>query len=1035
MSHKEQLQGGGPSRRMSHKEQLQGSGPSRRMSHKEQLQGGGPSRHMSHKEQLQGSGPSRRMSQTNQFQFSQSKQEPSGGLFSQCKKQQGGGPSRRMSQTYQFQFSQSKREPSGGLFSQCKKQQGGGPPRGQPGDANSDDPSSSFSAALLRARNAWKTIIKKEKTSHREQGVCGEGRKVVGIADPSLGALGRASTICEGTKNDERGGPDLHTFFGVEGEATQRKADGRADNRVRPQHVKYDSTQHGKEVHGDVGARSSSRGRERSTDAYAAGREEGTRQTGDDDPSKSSSGNVSGRCEVSCGEVVGSGMQTGGSVGGDRLGLSCTDTRFEVPHETGLERVSVQDPPKLGDSRRRILCAGKGVQDVEATDQPTAGEHYGDCRTVHAQRSRREGAGVRGLLSPVREVEARAEEGVPAGFVASLDETRGHTGGGEDRSEEGRLAGAVEACERAGDGAIPADEHTRETEGGSEAAVFAAMIRGLQEDYGDEAHTNIEEWNPPQSGECTGLSPDMMTPPPRQAKLDSFPRTTICVERIRILAEGAGMDTTFTNWMTDPNAIDAVRSGCIPLPGPKSDLPPSFIAACVRAGVCKKVGRNERARGVVKVFTVPKSDPTVHRTIIDGRPINRVTPKPPTFHLISPPQLYHLLKRKGAKWVAKIDLKGFFHQLPIHDEVSLFFCFRIGQTWYRWTRVPMGWSVAPYIAQNTAEALIGTALGVRAVVYLDDILLFGETSATVQTLLTEILERFRFAGAELNFGKSVLKPVCALEYIGIIWHPEQGVFCFPDLWIAKVEHTCDRFASAQSMSVRTIWQMLGIGVRALFVLGTPLCHYDAILGCLSGWSSLIAKGALDWDTVVDIPGELKREVTRLVDDFVRPGCRFSLPEPATEWDSVVWTDACTTGWGAVWQHLEDATARADWGQWNCAATHRHIFLLEAEAAAKGIRAVLHEEKTEKGVLLLVDNKGLAGAIKRGHSKSRLGNFFLRYIFSFVQPHHLRVEWIASEENHTADELSRRKSDSDGTLTVPLCWDRVHEKVGSFGFSE
>ena len=847
--------------------------------------------------------------------------------------------------------------------------------------------------------------------------------------------MGPARSVCERPEVPGGARPGLRPVYGVACDAARRPPPRRPHHRLRAQDAGIGFSEDCTDLRGGDRAKVAEHGHARSSNAEAAGGKERTYTFEHDDPPATGTTNDHHRSFNCNRDAVVAREQAGCSTGRDCMGIESSRSRPALHHEGRLEGIPLGHTAEAGHRGGGILCAGERMQGMAAPHQHASRETDCGSGEIHAKHQGRKTASLRREFKCVRKPETCYEEGVSQRSMATFVTTGGDPGGGEDGSGKKRAAGAPQTRERSRDGALPEDEHTGSTNAGGESAVFSSVIRGLQEGYRGILEEHENEVSGEQSGESSLTWPDLGKPPPRQAKLDSFPTSTINVQRLSQLATEAGMDPHFASWMTNPNAISEVKSGKIPIPGPKSNLPPSFVSACLKAGVCMKVTKRECVRGVVKVFTVPKSDPLIHRTVIDGRPINCVMPKPPKFHLFAPPHLFHILKHRKATWLAKIDLKGFFHQLPIHNNVSSFFCFRVGQSWYRWTRVPMGWSVAPYIAQNTAEALVGRAVGVRAMVYLDDILVFGESCEGVQASVAGILERFSFAGAEINEKKSCLSPVRTLEYIGVEWSPEQGVLRFPSTWREKVMLIFVSFASAWKLSIRRIWQMVGIAMRVLHVLGVPLCHFDAILRCLSGWSTKIVRGELDWDVEVVIPDDLRREMAEIVDAFVRPIRDFSLPEPASAWDTVVWTDASTTGWGIVWQHLDDAEAGADWGQWVQAATHRDIFLLEAEAAMKGIRAALESGSSKSGTLLLVDNEGLAHAIRRGHTKSRLGNLFLRYIFSFVQPHHLRVEWIASEENSTADQLSRRTHLSEGTIAVPLCWDRVHKKVDSFGFSE
>ena len=552
------------------------------------------------------------------------------------------------------------------------------------------------------------------------------------------------------------------------------------------------------------------------------------------------------------------------------------------------------------------------------------------------------------------------------------------------------------------------------------------MIEHLSRRY-EERADRVEE----DVGSSFGYVSLQPNAPGKRDKLDSFPKGTLAVDRLRELAVGAKQDTEFLKWITDPEAIPKAQTKHISVPGPKSDLRPSFVQQCLKAGVIQQLRRQEKAQGMVAVFTTPKKDPHIHRTIIDGRPINQAMQKPPKFSLFSPPDLSKKLRKVGARFGCVVDMKGWFHQFRLCEETASFFVFRNGTTWYKWTRLPMGWAYAPLVAQRGSEALVGEMLQ-WAAVYLDDILIVGCSveECTARTKL--LLERIAYVGGEINTAKSSLSPSPVVIYIGVEWNLGTNTFRFPQEWRDAAREKFTAFAySPREHTVRELWNIFGITLRVLHVCGTPLCFFPQMMERMKMWAKAIASGPLEWDSVVRTPDALVAEITEGTRRALGCDSWMSLPPKFEFYGTVIFTDASTTGWGVVVQKWGDPQVHEYWGKWEKKHTHKEIFQLEAAAVAKGMAYGGGNEK--EGVLLFVDNDALAICCETGRSRVRLVNSVLSSVFTQIERAALQTQWISTKVM-PADEPSRRAG-SGHAIRAPGQTPRVdlHFKVGNQGF--
>jgi hypothetical protein len=126
------------------------------------------------------------------------------------------------------------------------------------------------------------------------------------------------------------------------------------------------------------------------------------------------------------------------------------------------------------------------------------------------------------------------------------------------------------------------------------------------------------------------------------------------------------------------------------------------------------------------------------------------------------------LNRKGD-FMAKLDFKDAYLTIPVYPEHRAWLCFKWGGKTFEFVSLPFGLSSAPWAFTKILRPAIAhlRRLGVRLVVYLDDILIVhsSETGARKDARIVRgLLESFGFS---INEEKSIEVPAQTMEYIGI----------------------------------------------------------------------------------------------------------------------------------------------------------------------------------------------------------------------------------------------------------------------------
>lgn len=108
-------------------------------------------------------------------------------------------------------------------------------------------------------------------------------------------------------------------------------------------------------------------------------------------------------------------------------------------------------------------------------------------------------------------------------------------------------------------------------------------------------------------------------------------------------------------------------------------------------------------------------------------------------------------KLSGGKTFTKLDMNQAYLQLLLDEESKEYTVINTHRGLFRYNRLPFGISSSPAIFQRAIDSLLQSIPNV--VVYLDDILVTGETDAKHLENLTEVLRRMSEAGLRLKRSK------------------------------------------------------------------------------------------------------------------------------------------------------------------------------------------------------------------------------------------------------------------------------------------
>ena len=326
-----------------------------------------------------------------------------------------------------------------------------------------------------------------------------------------------------------------------------------------------------------------------------------------------------------------------------------------------------------------------------------------------------------------------------------------------------------------------------------------------------------------------------------------------------------------------------------------------------------------------------------------------------------------LLSVREGDFLASLDLKDAYFQIPIHGSSRKLLRFMSEGTVYQFKALCFVLSTAPQAFTRVFAAVSAWAHSrwIRLLRYLDEWLVLSSSEKKAKESIRELLLLCRTLGIVINEKKSDLVPSQSAKYLGLTIDTGAGKV-FPSL--ARVEKfltVAERFCSMQSPPAQ-LWQV--------------------ILGHLASLERLVPHGRL---RMRSLQWHLKMHWSPESDP---PSLPVALPE-----------EASSSGWGAP---LLDQNVS---GVWSAQEKLLHINLLEMKSLFLGLQA-FQEDVVSHHVTAMCDNSTVVAYVnKQGGTVSRslclLTSRLLRWTESFNV--HLDARYLPGESNVLADVLSRR----------------------------
>jgi hypothetical protein len=304
--------------------------------------------------------------------------------------------------------------------------------------------------------------------------------------------------------------------------------------------------------------------------------------------------------------------------------------------------------------------------------------------------------------------------------------------------------------------------------------------------------------------------------------------------------------------------------------------------------------------------------------------------------------------------MCKIDLKKAYLCLGINEKSRKYLRFRWKNKLYQFLSMPFGLASGPRVFTKMLKPVVAILrrLGIRLVIYLDDILILNQREMKLLTDRNTTLWLLQKLGFVINWEKSYLNPSQSMEYLGFVVESLNSQLSLPLGKVDQIKAECQRLLNLGIVTVREMAQLLGrLNAARMAVHPGPLFYRQLQMlktrGLLRGKS---------YEAQIHLDLESRSELRWWRDHLNNwNGKTFLSPSP----DLVICSDASMQGWGCVCGDVKTQ------GLWSKEESSWHINALELQAANFAIRAfTIH--KSNLHVLLKIDNTRTLAYINRIH---------------------------------------------------------------------
>lgn len=249
------------------------------------------------------------------------------------------------------------------------------------------------------------------------------------------------------------------------------------------------------------------------------------------------------------------------------------------------------------------------------------------------------------------------------------------------------------------------------------------------------------------------------------------------------------------------------------------------------------------------------------RLIYDLRMFNLFS-NDPAFHMETIADVPNIAR--GCKVGGKIDLKSAYWQVPLGDALRRYMGCSIGNDFLAWQVLPFGLAMAPRLFTEIMRPLLlaWRSIGIRVLVYLDDIAIFANDVDTYAKHTAIVLRDLQASGLRVASDKAFLAPHSRFELLGMMVDLDEQAFSISPERASRIADDAREILDADSPTSLSCAGLLG---RIAFAgIACPwIAYYRA---SLTADVATASNPNFDPHAVVTLSDDSKRELLWWIND-------------------------------------------------------------------------------------------------------------------------------------------------------------------------
>lgn len=351
-------------------------------------------------------------------------------------------------------------------------------------------------------------------------------------------------------------------------------------------------------------------------------------------------------------------------------------------------------------------------------------------------------------------------------------------------------------------------------------------------------------------------------------------------------------------------------------------------------------------------------------------------------------------------FMAKIDLKEAYYLLSIDNNYKKYLRFSFKNDLYEFNCLPFGLNIAPLVFTKILKPVAKylRQRGVKMIIYLDDILLFGDSLDECHHSIIMTKNLLMSLGFLINERKSQLKPTQKIEFLGFMFNSKTMSLSLPIRKRKLLTQLFKKFKQTKICQIRKFASLVG---KLVSIAPTQKYGWLHVKPFEIAKLEALKLNNKNFNRKMIFPIKLSQELDWWL-KHIKFSKRISTPD---HFSLEIFSDASNMGWGACCNYSEAN------GLWNHKERLYHINWLELRATYFGLKCFA-KNKSHCNILLRIDNMTAVACINRmGSTRYRHLNKITKKIWDWCEAKNIFIfaSYINTKENIKADFLSRNKS--------------------------